>query len=189
MTDANTTPTANTTPAATTATTPAQGQGQPDPAGNPRTYTQEECNAIAAKEAGRTDRQWMKLLGVNSKDEVQTILEQVKASRIISDRATQAEKDRDELRQKYEAAAVELSALRNAKTLAGYGVTDSDEQEFYTFKIGKLAVDGKSFEDAAKEYFGEHPYSTASVQLMPQQQVNAPDAGLHNRINAKLRGE
>lgn len=173
----------------TNTNTPAAGQGQADPAVNPRTYTQEECNAIAAKEAGRTDRQWLKLLGVSSKDDVPGILEQIKATGAISARATQAEKERDELRQKYDTAALELSAMRNAKTLAGYGITDEEEQEFCAYKIGKLAVDGKSFEDAAKEYFEEHPYRRVSVQLMPPQQGKMPASGLNERINAKLRGE
>ena len=169
--------------------TQVQNQGQPDPAGNPRTYTQEECNAIAAKEAGRTDRGWLKLLGVGSKDEVQTVLDQIKAAGVLSARATQAEKDRDELRTKYDAAALELSALKNAKTLATYGVTDGDEQEFLAYKIGKLAVNGKSFEDAAKEYFAAHPRSHASVQLAPQQQGAAPSTTLNDKINRMLRGE
>lgn len=169
--------------------TQAYGQGQADPAANPRTYTQEECNAIAAKEAGRTDRQWLKLLGISSKDDVQSILDQVKSTGIISARATQAEKERDELRQKYDATSLELAAMRNAKVLTDHGVIGDDEQEFFAYKIGKLAVDGKSFEDAAKEYFKEHPYSKVSVQLMPPQQGKIPASGLNERINAQLRGE
>lgn len=174
---------------ATVTTTQLQSQGQADPAANPRTYTQEECNAIAAKEAGRTDRGWLKLLGVGSKDEVQTVLDQIKAAGVLSARATQAEKDLDELRKKYDTATLELSALKNAQTLSGYGITDDDERELLAYKIGKQATNGKSFEDAAKEYFEAHPRSRVSVQLGPQQQGSAPSSSLNERINAKLRGE
>lgn len=174
---------------ATATTTQTQGQGQPDPAVNPRTYTQEECNAIAAKEAGKTDRYWCRMLGISSRDEVQGTLDQIKAAGVLSARAAQAEKDRDELRTKYDAAALELSALKNAKTLTAYGVTDGDEQEFLVYKISKLAVNGKTFEDAAKEYFAAHPRSRVSVQLTPQQQGAAPTTTLNDKINRMLRGE
>lgn len=181
--------TTNTAGTQETTTTPAQSQGQADPAVNPRTYTQEECNAIAAKEAGRTDRAWLKLLGLNSKDEVQGTLDQIKAAGVLSARATQAEKDLDELRKKYDTAALELSALKNAQTLSGYGVTDDDERELLAYKIGKQAVNGKSFEDAAKEYFEAHPRSRVTVDLAPRQQGNAPSSTLNDRINKQLRGE
>lgn len=178
-----------TTTTQTETTTQAQSQGQPDPAGNPRTYTQEECNAIAAKEAGKTDRYWCRVLGISSRDEVQGTLDQIKAAGVLSARATQAEKDLGELRQKYDAASMELSALKNAKILAAYGVTDADEQDFLVYKISKLAVDGKSFEDASKEYFEAHPRSRVSVQLAPQQQGTPPQSTLNEKINRMLRGE
>ena len=87
------------------------------------------------------------------------------------------------------AIALELSALKNAKTLTAYGVTDGDEQEFLVYKISKLAVNGKTFEDAAKEYFAAHPRSRVSVQLTPQQQGAAPTTTLNDKINRMLRGE
>lgn len=175
----------------TTPPTPAAGQGQADPAVNPRTYTQEEVSAIAAKEAGRTDRAWLKLLGLGSKDEVQATVDKLKAAGSLSARAAAAEQERDALRGKLETASAQLTALQNAQTLAQFGVSDADEQEFLAYKIGKLAIEGKSFEDAAKEYFEAHPRAQGrvSVQLAPPQQGQAATTGLHDKINRLLRGE
>ena len=171
---------------------PAGSQGQADPAANPRTYTQEEVSAIAAKEAGRTDRSWLKLLGLSSKDEVQATVDKIKAADALSTRAAAAEQERDTLRGKLETASAQLATLQNAQTLTRFGVTDDDEQEFLAYKIGKLAVEGKSFENAAKEYFEVHPRALGprvSVQLAPPQQGQAPMTGLHDKINRLLRGE
>lgn len=176
----------------TTTPTPAESQGQADPAANPRTYTQEEVSAIAAKEAGRTDRAWLKLLGLGSKDEAAAMADRLKAADTLSARAAAAEQERDALRGKLEAASAQLTTLQNAQTLAQFGVADSDEQEFLAYKIGKLCTEGKSFEDAAKEYFEAHPRTPGprvSVSLAPPTQGQASTTGLHDKINRLLRGE
>lgn len=52
---------------------------------------------------------------------------------------------------------VELAALKQEKILRNHGLTDDEDIEVYGIRINKLVTDGKTFEQAAQEYFEAHP--------------------------------
>lgn len=51
----------------------------------------------------------------------------------------------------------ELTALKQEKILRSHGLTDDEDIEIYGIRINKLVTDGKTFEQAAQEYFEAHP--------------------------------
>ena len=124
------------------ANTPAQNAADP---AEPRTFTQEEVNTMCAREAGRTERALLKQLGLADKSGLADLLTQVQTAQSMGQSLQTVTGERDDYKQKYEDTLAGLNALKNTQTLASYGVTEADEQEFMAFKIGTLVTDKKDF--------------------------------------------
>lgn len=140
----NENPNVNTNPAGEGSTNanqnPApQQQGQQQDSGL-RTFTQEQLDAIIARERSKATKGWFTAEQMAAKDTS------------ISSLTT----ERDNARNELATTRAELDALKNEKFLAGKGVP-SDMLEFYAFKIGKLVTDKKTFEQAAEEYLKDNP--------------------------------
>ncbi len=140
----NENPNVNTNPAGEGSTNanqnPApQQQGQQQDSGL-RTFTQEQLDAIIARERSKATKGWFSAEQMAAKDTS------------ISSLTT----ERDNARNELATTRAELDALKNEKFLAGKGVP-SEMLEFYAFKIGKLVTDKKTFEQAAEEYLKDNP--------------------------------
>lgn len=105
-----------------------------------RTFTQEQLDAIIARERSKATKGWFTADQMAAKDNS------------ISTLTT----ERDTARSDLAKVQSELDALKNEKFLSGKGVP-SDMLEFYAFKIGKLVTDKKTFEQAAEEYLKDNP--------------------------------
>lgn len=105
-----------------------------------RTFTQEQLDAIIARERSKATKGWFTAEQMQAKD----------AS--ISTLTTERDKAKNELA----TLQAQYDALNHEKYLSGKGVP-SDMLEFYAFKIGKLVDDKKTFEQAAEEYLKEFP--------------------------------
>lgn len=159
-----------------------------DPA-EPRTFTQEETTALCAKEAGRAERAILKAFGLKDKGEIQGLLERLSAADEATKSLTTITTERDQYREKYESTNAAYTALQQRNALAGYGITDPEEQEFLAFKIGKMVDKDKDFSAAAKSYFEQHPITRASVKLNAEGGEAPKTNTLNELINKKLRGE
>lgn len=115
-----------------------QQQAQHDP--NLRTFTQEQLDAIIARERSKATKGWFTAEQMAAKDTS------------ISSLTTERDNARSDLAKLQE----QLDALQHEKYLAGKGVP-SDMLEFYAFKIDKLVGDGKNFQQAAEEYIKDNP--------------------------------
>lgn len=86
---------------------------------------------------------------------IQTMLAEYKAKQITPEQTiAQLTKERDD---GFAARDAELTALKQEKILRSHGLTDDEDIEIYGIRIGKLVTDGKTFEQAAAEYFEAHP--------------------------------
>ena len=105
-----------------------------------RTFTQEQLDAIIARERSKATKGWFTADQMAAKD--------TSISTLTTERDT-ARSALADLQTKYD-------ALNHEKYLSGKGVP-SDMLEFYAFKIGKLVTDKKTFEQAAEEYMKDNP--------------------------------
>lgn len=161
-----------------------QNQQQQNPAPHPsqdqnvnlglRTFTQEQLDAIIARERTKATKGWFSAEQMQAKDANITTLTT----------------ERDNAKAELAATKAQLESLKNEKYLAGKGVP-SDMIEFYAFKIGKLVDDKKTFEQAAEEFLKDNPPSTSvrvstggNINGANQQQMKPGDI-----MNALIRGE
>lgn len=117
----------------------------PAPAGQPqgnevKTYTQDQLDAIIAREKAKATKGWFTAEQMQAKD---TSISTLTA-------------ERDNARADLATAQKERDNLLNEKFLRNKGVPE-DMLEFVAFKIGKLVTDKKTFEQAAEEYLKDNP--------------------------------
>lgn len=130
-------PQTETQPVVVTDPTPAP---TPAPAPQLRTFTQEQLDAIIARERTKATK------GLFTADQMAA------KDTSISNLTT----ERDNAQAENARLQAELDGLKNEKFLVSKGVP-ADMVDFYAFKIGKLVTDKKSFEQAADEYLKENP--------------------------------
>ncbi len=128
-----------TTPAAP-AVTPAAPQPEPAPA--LRTFTQEQLDAIIARERSKATKGWFSKEQMDAKDST--------IATLTTERDA-ANADKAKLQ-------AELDGYKNEKFLISKGVP-AEMVDFYAFKIGKLVAKDKTFEQAAEEYIKDNPPS------------------------------
>ena len=174
----NENPNVNTNPAGEGSTNanqnPApQQQGQQQDSGL-RTFTQEQLDAIIARERSKATKGWFTAEQMAAKDTS------------ISSLTTERDNARSDLAKLQE----QLDALNHEKFLAGKGVPN-EMLEFYAFKIGKLVTEGKTFEQAAEEYIKDHP-PAGTVRMSTGGGVSksggTPPKNTNDKMNALIRG-
>lgn len=171
----------NETSVQTTNTEPAEN--------NTRTFTQDEVSALCAREAGKAERAILKQLGLSDKSGLTDLVQKIQRASNTDTALTAVTGERDSYKAKYESALSELTTLKNTAELAKHGVTDPDDAEYYSFKIGKMVDKNKDFATAAKEYFSEHPFNSARVSVVSENKGGGNISNLNDMINKKLRGE
>lgn len=155
-----------------------QSQGQQEQTVNLglRTFTQEQLDAIIARERTKATRGMFTGEQMAAKDANITTLTT----------------ERDNARAENAKLQAQLDALNHEKYLSGKGVP-SEMLEFYAFKIGKLVDDKKTFEQAAEEYLKDNP-PAGTVRMSTGGGVNAGGGGAKPQtageiMNALIRGE
>ena len=164
-------PASNPTPAVPTPPAPAQAAQQQS---NLRTFTQEQLDAIIARERSKAVKGWFSAEQMAAKDTtIQTLTGERDTAR--------AEKDKIQS---------ELDNYKHEKFLSSKGVP-TDMVEFYAFKIGKLVTDKKTFEEAAEEYIKDNPPS-GTVRMSTGGSVgggNDSKPDFNAQMNAIIRGQ
>ena len=146
----------------------------PEPQPNTRTFTQEQLDAIIARERSKATKGWFTAEQMAAKD---------------SSIATLTS-ERDDARNKITELQTELNGYKNEKFLTSKGVP-AEMLDFYAFKIGKLVTDKKTFEQAADEYIKENP-PVGSVRMSTGGGVSNNGGGSplkpNDIMNALIRG-
>ena len=120
----------------------APQQQQQEPASALRTFTQEQLDAIIARERTKATKGWFSKEQMDAKDST--------IATLTTERDA-ANADKAKLQ-------AELDGYKNEKFLVSKGVP-ADMVDFYAFKIGKLVTADKTFEQAAEEYIKDNPPS------------------------------
>lgn len=136
-----------TTPQPQQQTAPAAPQQPTEPAPALRTFTQEQLDAIIARERTKATKGWFSKEQMDAKDNT--------IAALTTERDA-ANADKAKLQ-------AELDGYKNEKFLVSKGVP-AEMVDFYAFKIGKLVTKDKTFEQAAEEYMKDNP-PTGTVRM------------------------
>lgn len=112
----------------------------PAPAPQLRSFTQEQLDAIIARERTKATKGLFTPEQMAAKDNS------------IATLTT----ERDDAKAENARLQAELDGYKNEKLLLSKGIP-ADMVDFYAFKIGKLVTDKKTFEQAAEEYIKDNP--------------------------------
>lgn len=135
---------------------------------NLRTFTQEQLDAIIARERSKAIKGMFTAEQMAAKDStIQTL---------TGERDT-ANADKAKLQE-------QIDALNHERFLSQKGVP-TDMVEFYAFKIGKLVGEGKTFEAAAEEYLKDNP-PAGSVRMSTGGGVQGSGGGKPQSSNEKM---
>ena len=139
-----------------------------------RTFTQEQLDAIIARERSKATKGWFSAEAMAAKDNSITTLTS----------------ERDAAKAENAKLKAELDGYKNQKFLAEKGVP-ADMLEFYAFKIGKLVSDDKPFNKAAEEYLKDNP-PAGTVRMSTGGGVNQGGGSQSQKpndiMNALIRG-
>lgn len=165
-TNVNTTPNGENdgTRAATTATHQQSQQEQNINLGL-RTFTQEQLDAIIARERSKATKGMFTAEQMAAKDS--------SISTLTS--------ERDTANASIVQLQAELDGYKHRELLTGKGVP-ADMAEFYAFKIGKLVSKDKTFEQAAEEYLKDNP-PAGTVRMSTGGGVNSSGSGKPQQPN------
>lgn len=166
-------------------TTPAPVVEQPETPATPaeKTFTQAEVDTIVAKRLAKAQK------GMPGDEEL-TAFRAWKDSQQTEQQKWDALKmERDTAKTELTAAQAKIEQYEREKVLLGKGVS-ADDVDYYAFKIGKLVTEGKTFEQAAAEYFANNqPKGTVRVDLGGSlQQGGRAQATANDTMNALIRG-
>ena len=141
---------------------------------NLRTFTQEQLDAIIARERSKAVKGLFTPEQMAAKDSS------------ISALTT----ERDNANASIAKLQAELDGYKNEKFLSNKGVP-ADMLEFYAFKIGKLVTDKKTFEQAAEEFLKDNP-PAGTVRMSTSGGVNNGGGNQPQKpndiMNALIRG-
>ncbi len=175
MENENTNPITNPTENTNPQPAPAQQQEQNQNVNlGLRTFTQEQLDAIIARERAKATKGWFSAEAMAAKDSSITSLTS----------------ERDAAKAENARLKAELDGYKNQKFLAEKGVP-ADMLEFYAFKIGKLVTDDKPFDKAAEEYLKDNP-PAGTVRMSTGGGVNTGNGTQSQKpndiMNALIRG-
>ena len=149
-------------------------QSQQQNASNLRTFTQEQLDAIIARERNKAIKGMFTAEQMAAKDTS------------IASLTT----ERDTANASIAQLQAELDGYKHEKLLTGKGVP-ADMVEFYAFKIGKLVSKDKTFEQAAEDYLKDNP-PAGTVRMSTGGGVGAAagkQPSINDTMNALIRGK
>lgn len=136
--------------AATTAATPTPAtQTAPGTQQTERYFTQAELDSIVARRLAKAQR------GMPDEAELTAFRAWKGSQQTEQERMSTITQERDTARAELATAKAEVEQYKREKLLLSKGVAPEDA-DYYAFKIAKLVTEGKTFEQAAEDYFKEN---------------------------------
>lgn len=155
--------------------------GQPEQAAE-KTFTQADVDAIVARRLSKAQK------GMPSEDELTAFRTWKESQQTEQQRYDALKTERDTARSELTAAQAKIEQYEREKILTAKGVS-ADDIEYYSFKVGKMVTDSKSFEQAANEFFAENqPRTTARVDLAGSLTGGTAKKNPNDEMNALIRG-
>lgn len=157
--------------------TPAQ---EPAPAPE-KTFTQAEVDTLIGKRLAKA------MKGMPDEAELTAFRSWKESQQTEKDRWDNLTKERDTAKTQLTAAQTELEQLKREKILIGKGVP-AEDVDYYSFKIGKMVSDEKTFEQAADEFFKENSPGKVRVDMTGNLSGGGADRSANEQMNALIRG-
>lgn len=157
--------------------TPAQ---EPAPAPE-KTFTQAEVDTLIGKRLAKA------MKGMPDEAELTAFRAWKESQQTKKDRWDDLTKERDTAKSQLTAAQTELEQLKREKILLGKGVP-AEDVDYYSFKIGKLVTDEKTFEQAAGEFFKENSPGKVRVDMTAKLGGGGSERTANEQMNALIRG-
>lgn len=146
-----------------------------------KTFTQAEVDTLIQR---RLDRERKKY---PSEEELTAYNTWKQSQQTEKDRWNTLQQERDTARTDLAAAQTELEQLKREKYLSGKGVP-ADDLDYYSFKIGKMVSDRKTFEQAAEEFFKDNAPNKVRVDMTAPLDGGKTKATANDAMNAIIRG-
>lgn len=145
-----------------------------------KTFTQAEVDTLIGKRLAKA------MKGMPSEEELSAYRVWKENQQTEKEKWDNLTKERDAGKAALTAAQAELEQLKREKMLLNKGVP-ADDVDYYTFKIGKLVSDGKTFEQAAEEFLKDSGPSHVRID-MAAQLGGGDKATANDTMNALIRG-
>lgn len=159
------------------------GAQEPTPGqGGEKTFTQAEVDALIGKRVAKA------MKGMPSEDELKAFNAWKESQQTEKEKWDNLTKERDTARTDLAAAQAKVEQYEREKFLTGKGVP-AEDVDYYSFKIGKLVTDSKTFEQAAEEFLKENNPSKVRVDMSaPLGSDPKATTGANDAMNALIRG-
>ena len=146
-----------------------------------KTFTQAEVDALIGKRIAKA------MKGMPDEAELTAFRSWKESQQTEKDRWDNLTKERDTAKSQLSAAQTELEQLKREKILLGKGVP-AEDVDYYSFKIGKLVTDEKTFEQAAGEFFKENSSGKVRVDMTAKLGGGGSERTANEQMNALIRG-
>lgn len=146
-----------------------------------KTFTQAEVDALIGKRIAKA------MKGMPDEAELTAFRSWKESQQTEKDRWDNLTKERDTAKSQLAAAQTELEQLKREKILLGKGVP-AEDVDYYSFKIGKLLTDEKTFEQAAGEFFKENSPGKVRVDMTAKLGGGGSERTANEQMNALIRG-
>lgn len=154
----------------------------PTPEPSPeKTFTQAEVDTLIGKRLAKA------MKGMPDEAELTAFRSWKDSQQTEKDRWDNLTKERDTATTQLAAVQAELEQFKREKLLLGMGVPP-DDVDYYSFKIGKLVTETKTFEQAAREFFKENSPNRVRVDMTAKLGGGGADRTANEQMNALIRG-
>lgn len=146
-----------------------------------KTFTQAEVDTLIGKRLAKA------MKGMPDEAELTAFRSWKESQQTEKDRWDNLTKERDSAKNQLTAAQTELEQLKREKILIGNGVP-AEDVDYYSFKLGKLVTDEKTFEKVADEFFKENSPGKVRVDMTGRLSGSGADRTANEQMNALIRG-
>lgn len=124
-----------------------EGKEKKEPTPTPKTFTQEEVNEMIVSRLSRENAKWLKLLGVEKKEDVEALVNNAKAHGELKAQFDELTKERDEL-------VLEKTNASYKRVAEKY----TDEVDYVFSKVAPEKDEKiEDYEKRVSEFLNEHP--------------------------------
>lgn len=159
---------------------------EPTPgAGGEATFTQAEVDALVSKEKARAVAKATK--GMPDESELTAFRAWKDSQQTEQERWDNLTRERDTVKTQLTAAQAEIEQYKREKLLLSKGVP-AEDVDYYSFKIGKLVSEDKTFEQAAEEYMKTAKPKGVRVDMSARLGGGGTPKTANEEMNALIRG-
>lgn len=147
-------------------------------------FTQAELDAAVSRRLARAQR------GMPDEAELAAFRTWKESQQTEQQRLAAITQERDTAKNDLTAANAKTEQLSREILMYQKGITDAEDVKYYAYRIGQMVTDSKTFEQAAEEYFKDHPPRSAGARVDTGGSLSGgtPPKTNNDFMNALIRG-